>query len=156
MIGAWSDKKYCTKRELQSFVGHLLHIHKCMQPARYFLNSMLDILHHVSNPNRIGICIGSRNFFLTTMRCLYTVICTMIDAWSDKKYCTKRELQSFVGHLLHIHKCMQPARYFLNSMLDILHHVSNPNRIGICIGSRNFFLTTMRCLYTVIRKCTIY
>ena len=46
----------------------------------------------------------------------------MIDVWSTKHTCSKKELQSLLGHLLYIHKYVKPARCFLNHMLDVLHH----------------------------------
>ena len=51
-------------------------------------------------------------------------ICDTVCEWKNKKYCTKRQLQSLLGHLLYIHKCVRPARYFLNRMLQLLreHH----------------------------------
>ena len=36
----WSDKRNCTKNQLQSLLGSLLYITKCVHPARYFLNRM--------------------------------------------------------------------------------------------------------------------
>ena len=40
----WKDKKMCSKRQLQSLLGHLLYIHKCVRPFRYFLNRRLQTL----------------------------------------------------------------------------------------------------------------
>ena len=40
----WKNKKTCSKRQLQSLLGHLLYIDKCVRPARYFLNRMLQTL----------------------------------------------------------------------------------------------------------------
>ena len=40
----WSDKKVVTKNQLQSLLGLLLYISKCVKPARYFLNRMLHLL----------------------------------------------------------------------------------------------------------------
>ena len=54
---------------------------------------------------------------------------TVVNEWSEKTHCTKCQLQSLLGLLLYIHKCVKPARYFLNRMLTILRHASNPNRI---------------------------
>ena len=34
----------CSKCQLQSLLGYLLYIHKCVRPARYFLNRMLQTL----------------------------------------------------------------------------------------------------------------
>ena len=44
MCTDWQNKKYCTKRELQSLLGSLLYVSKCVRPARTFLNRMLQVL----------------------------------------------------------------------------------------------------------------
>ena len=43
----------CTKRELQSLLRHLLHVHKCVKPARVFLNRMLNLLRENNDKTRI-------------------------------------------------------------------------------------------------------
>ena len=40
----WQYKKSCTKTQLQSLLGSLLYVTKCVRPARFFLNRMLQIL----------------------------------------------------------------------------------------------------------------
>ena len=40
----WTHRKTCSRRQLQSLLGHLLYIHKCVKPAHYFLNRMLQTL----------------------------------------------------------------------------------------------------------------
>ena len=47
-------------------------------------------------------------------------ISDMVDAWLPKRVCSKRELQSLLGNLLYVHKCVAPARIFLNRMLELL------------------------------------
>ena len=47
-------------------------------------------------------------------------ICMMVDHWGSKKFCSKRQLQSLLGYLLYIHKCVKPSRTFLNRMLALL------------------------------------
>ena len=49
----WSDKRIVTKNELQSLLGLLLYISKCVKPARYFLNHMLQLLRDNCNKNSI-------------------------------------------------------------------------------------------------------
>ena len=44
MVKEWLTKKACTKRQLQSLLDLLLYIHKCVKPARAFLNRMLALL----------------------------------------------------------------------------------------------------------------
>ena len=55
IVHEWSDKKTCTKQQLQSLVGLLLYIHKCTKPACYFVNRLLEMLRNANNPNRIVI-----------------------------------------------------------------------------------------------------
>ena len=43
-VAPWLDKSTCTKCQLQSILGLLLYVHKCVKPARVFLNNMLDLL----------------------------------------------------------------------------------------------------------------
>ena len=57
------------------------------------------------------------------------VIRAMVKEWRGKKICTKRQLQSLLGSLLYIHKCVKPVRYFLNMMLMMLRTIANPNRV---------------------------
>ena len=42
-------------RQLQSLLGTLLYVHKCVKPARYSLNRMLGTLRNVSNPARLHL-----------------------------------------------------------------------------------------------------
>ena len=55
-------------------------------------------------------------------------IVDMVESWSDKRVSTKTELQSLLGSLLYITKCVKPSRYLLNTMLQLLrdnHHTEN-------------------------------
>ena len=47
-------------------------------------------------------------------------ITQLCDSWIPKCYCTTTQLQSLLGSLLYICKCVRPARYFLNRMLTLL------------------------------------
>ena len=40
----WQTKKTCSKRHIQSLLGQLLYVHKCVCPSRIFLNRMLELL----------------------------------------------------------------------------------------------------------------
>ena len=55
IITEWDQKTVCTKRQLQSLLGLLLYIHKCVKPARCFLNRMLEVLRTAENPARINL-----------------------------------------------------------------------------------------------------
>ena len=42
----WASKKFATKRQLQQLVGKLLYIHRCIRPARLFVNRILTTLRN--------------------------------------------------------------------------------------------------------------
>ena len=65
---SWSSKTYCSKRDLQSLLGSLLYITKCIKPARYFLNRMLALLRQNVNHRKILLhqqFFADLNWFLT-------------------------------------------------------------------------------------------
>ena len=44
----------------------------------------------------------------------------MVDAWGNRRFCSVCQLQSLLGHLMYIQKCVKPSRYFVNRILDLL------------------------------------
>ena len=56
-------------------------------------------------------------------------ICQMCDKWSYKTVVSTNELQSLLGLLLYITKCVRPARYFLNRMLHLLRENHDNSQI---------------------------
>ena len=36
-------------------------------------------------------------------------VCRMVDVWASKNHCTRNDLQSLLGHLLYVHKCVKPV-----------------------------------------------
>ena len=53
ICSSWSTKTYCSKRDLQSLLGSLLYITKCIKQARFFLNCMLSLLRQNVNRRKI-------------------------------------------------------------------------------------------------------
>ena len=51
----WSKKSTCTKKDLQSLLGSLLYIAKCIKYARFFLNRMLSLLREHYSENVIKL-----------------------------------------------------------------------------------------------------
>ena len=49
-----------------------------------------------------------------------TEILALLQTWKCKKTATKRQLQSLLGKLHHVSKCVRPARLFVSRMLDTL------------------------------------
>ena len=60
-----------------------------------------------------------------------TEIKSICSEWSSKQICTKKELQSLLGLLLYVAKCIKYARYFLNRMLMLLRENTHCSRIHI-------------------------
>ena len=101
--------------------------------ARHSFDALRDMLAQLGldvsvkkliSPATAAICLG-----VNIDTCAGTVsipnqklrqICDMVNQWGDKKFCSKRQLQSLLGYLLYIHKCVKPSRTFLNRMLGLL------------------------------------
>ena len=49
-VTEWLSKDQCTKHDLQSLLGQLLYVHKCVHPSRIFLNRMLELLQKIMMP----------------------------------------------------------------------------------------------------------
>ena len=56
----WTYKHCATRNQLQKLTGKLLHIHRCVQPTRLFLNRILSVLRQA--PDR-GYILLPRGFF---------------------------------------------------------------------------------------------
>ena len=76
----------------------------------------------------------------------------MCQSWKDKVTCTKQQLQSLLGSLLYITKCVRPARYFLNRMLQVLRENHANKHISLTadfVKDLNWF-NTFLCSYNGI------
>ena len=54
-VRQWLSRDAATKRELQSILGLLLYVHKCVKPARIFLNRMLDLLRFAHGRQKVTL-----------------------------------------------------------------------------------------------------
>ena len=52
---SWVGRKTCTKRQLQSLLGSLLYITKCVRYSRYFLNRMQEVLRQQTNKSNVTL-----------------------------------------------------------------------------------------------------
>ena len=52
-VHQWLHRDVASKRQLQSILGLLLYVHKCVRPARVFLNGMLDLLKSAHGRQKI-------------------------------------------------------------------------------------------------------
>lgn len=61
----------------------------------------------------------------------------MLDKWSSRKHCTKRQLQSLIGKLHFISSVCRPGRTFVRRLIDLLSKASHPShRIRLTVAFR--------------------
>ena len=68
MVRLWVTKRSCTRKELESFLGHLAHAAIVMRPGRTFLRHLFSLLHSRYAPHDLmllprPICIGGHRCF---------------------------------------------------------------------------------------------
>ena len=84
-------------------------------------------------PTTVAICLGIEidtvNQTLRIPDDKLQEIRQMVHNYSKKTQVTKKQLQSLLGSLLYITKCVKPARYFLNRMLHLLRASHNTAHI---------------------------
>ena len=68
----------------------------------------------------LGVLIDTERGSISITDEKLTQSCDTVKQWQGKRICTKRQLQSILGLLLYAHKCVKPARVFLNRMLELL------------------------------------
>ena len=94
----------------------------------------LDISHKkLVSPSTSVVCLGIHmdtvNRTLSIPHEKLAEIVNICQSWVSKTYCGKRQLQSLLGSLLYISKCVKPARFFLNRMLALLRDNHSVNKI---------------------------
>ena len=67
----------------------------------------------------LGVDIDTVQFTVSITPEKITEILVECQSWAKKQVCTKRQLQSLLGKLLYITKCVHLSRPFLNRMLDV-------------------------------------
>ena len=55
MCNQWENKKYVTKKQIQSLLGSLLHVTKCVKSSHSFLNRMLQTLRNSTNSSHVTL-----------------------------------------------------------------------------------------------------
>ena len=77
----------------------------------------------------LGILINTTNRTISAPPQKLSEIIDICNTWGTQTYCSKRDLQSLLGSLLYITKCVKPARLFLNRMLQLLRQNFHNNKI---------------------------
>ena len=89
------------------------------------------------------ININARSGTLTIPDNKMNKIKCIINHWRTKETATKHQLQKLVGNLLHIHRCVKPARLFTNRILQTLREAPAKGSIRLsesCFKDINWFV----------------
>ena len=77
----------------------------------------------------LGIVVNTVDFTISIPQEKLIAIKAMCSTWASKTSFTKKELQSLLGSLLYVAKCIKYARYFLNRMLHLLRQNTSTKHI---------------------------
>ena len=104
-------------------------------PGIFVLKCIAQSVNKLEPPTRKLICLGIE--FDLEAHCIrippeklqeITDLCAL---WSNKSSATRRQLQSLLGKLLYISKCVRPARLFVNRMLQTLKQSPPSGRVPL-------------------------
>ena len=124
-----SDESFHTLRALLLELGFDISEKKVVQPA--------------TRVTCLGVDIDTEQFTVSIPPEKVAEILKECSAWAKKQECTKRELQSLLGKLLYITKCVRISRPFLNRMLDLLRNADKLSKIALTVDFKrdlNWFL----------------
>ena len=79
-------------------------------------NSTCNCLEVIVNTNSATLSVPARKLTKIILKCSKD---------SNQTKITKQELQSLLGSLMFIHKCVRPTRYFVNTLLEALRYSQN-------------------------------
>ena len=97
----------------------------------------------ISKLQRLGLTISTKKLVppSTLVTCLGVQIDTQKDTiaeimhmclnWEGKSQVKKRDLQSLLGSLMHVTKCVRSSRPFLNRMLQTLREAKDSDHIAL-------------------------
>ena len=116
-----------------------------IQRERVFKSNQVQNVQGEMKPRKILGCSGMlkqmlftirfhRNLmqkYLNMVRAKLEEIIAMCSKWTNKKYCSKRQLQSLLGSLLYISKCVKASRFYLNRLLDVLRSIEDKKMVPV-------------------------
>ena len=81
--------------------------------------------------NCLGILVNTENFTLSIPDEKLQEIHNKCTSWRGRTRCTKRQLQSLLGSLLYVSKCVRSSRFFLNRLLDVLRSMHDKDQVQL-------------------------
>ena len=88
----------------------------------------------------LGILVDSINKTVSIPADKLQEITKLCLQWHTKTYCSKQDLQSLLGSLLYVTKCLKNSRYFLNRMFQMLRDNVHSRKILITHDSGRTWL----------------
>ena len=79
----------------------------------------------------LGINIDARTGALTIPQEKVQQIKLLCNQWASKAHATRKSIQRLLGHLLYLHRCVQPSRLFVNRILQVLTASPPQGRISL-------------------------
>ena len=79
----------------------------------------------------LGVVIDTEKFTISVPSDKLKEIKLLCEQWEGKKSCNKRDLQSLLGRLLYVTKCVRASRPFLNRMLETLRQADKQCKINL-------------------------
>ena len=79
----------------------------------------------------LGVLIDTENGTISIPEDKLAQIQATVSEWLSRHTCIKHQLQSILGLLLYVHKCVCPARVFLNRMLELLRASHTSQKIAL-------------------------
>ena len=130
---------YKVVKYIDDFIG--ISLPSCAQKSYQRLYSLLQALgltiseKKLIPPGTKAVCLG---ILIDTTKLTMSIPPEMLHQvrepclnWKLRATCTKRQLQSLLGNLLYIAKCVKPARVFLNRMLQLLRDTRDSKVINL-------------------------
>ena len=134
-----SREGYVVTNYIDDVLGHALpsKAHESFKRLYQMLQELgFDISNHkLVPPSTKAVCLGveisTTEFTVSIGTAKMQEVIEICKAWNGKTSCSKRELQSLLGKLLYISKCVKASRVFLNRMLDLLRAMGNQKLINL-------------------------
>ena len=129
--------------QVRAYIDDFLVIAPRDKAEKYFnmLSDLFDTLGLPMNPDKrippckslvcLGIQVNLTNYTLKIAPDKLHSIYNMCLQVHNKKFLSRRSFQSLLGKLLYIHKCVVPARTFVNRILMTFRANSHKNRIKL-------------------------
>ena len=163
----------CSKGlDVYNYIDDVICVHRCKNAVAEFqlLYSLFEYLGLPINPKKVVAparsltCMGivldvdARTASIPQEKC--SEILGLCKFFSNKSYISRRQLQSLLGKLLYLHRCVAPSRFFVNRLLNMLR--SGDLKIKITqdtkttlTGSSNSYKDSMAKCSSITTDCAL-